>query len=255
MGSSSFAARLAVFLALVVLVATGAAATLWALEQNRRLQDAVASHAGFVLSEVKSALEARLNLGLALADLPQVLPLLDGARADMPAILSVAVLDEAGAVLFSTSPVDVGERVAELSAERGPGAVWSLHRGSERLYGIDLTTSFDTVAGAVLLRLPGDVATEPTRNFALTLAIGGLALAVPLTVLAVLAGMWVARGPRDAIVGLTEALEGLVRANVDQGHAADGLGVPLLAFAAAVRERLTLIAAAEREVTRLDEMA
>ncbi|WP_431854347.1 hypothetical protein [Azospirillum sp.] len=248
-----FPARLVAFLAVVVLAATLAMAALWTQGQHRRLQAAVASHAGFVLGEVKTALETRLNLGLALAELPQVQPLLDGARGAMPAALSVGVLDEEGAVVFSSSPVEVGERLAGLPAAE-PGAVWAAERGGEWLYGIGLTTSFDTVAGQIVLRLPGDVAVEPTRTFALKLGIGALLLAVPVILLAAVAGLGLTRGPRRSVEAVAETLESLTR-DADPYALGEASDTPLPAFSDAVRARLALLAEAERDVSRLDEMA
>ncbi|HYH37117.1 MAG TPA: hypothetical protein VD860_02755 [Azospirillum sp.] len=253
MGASmGFPARLAAFLAVVVLVSTLAMTALWTQGQHRRLHAAVASHAGFVLGEIKTALETRLNLGLALADLPQVQPLLDGARGAMPAVLSVAVLDEDGAVVFSSSPVEVGERLAGLPADTG--AVWAQERGGEWLYGIGLTTSFDTSAGQIVLRVSGDVAVEPTRTFALKLGIGGLLLAVPVILLAGAAGLRLTRGPRRSVEAVAETLESLTR-DADPYALGDVPDAPLPAFAGAVRARLALLAEAERDVSRLDEMA
>ncbi|PWC52493.1 hypothetical protein [Azospirillum sp. TSO22-1] len=253
MAAMGFPARLAAFLAVVVLASTLAATALWTQGQHRRLHAAVASHAGFVLGEIKTALETRLNLGLALAELPQVQPLLDGARGAMPAVLSVAVLDEEGAVVFSSSPVEVGERLAGLPAAE-PGAVWAAERGGEWLYGIGLTTSFDTTAGQIVLRVPGDVAAEPTRTFALKLGIGGLLLAVPVILLAGIAGLGLLRGPRRSVEAVAGILETLTR-DADPYASGDVPDAPLPAFAGAVRARLTLLAEAERDVSRLDEMA
>lgn len=255
-----FPARLIAFLAVVVLAATQVAAALWTEGQHRRLQAAAASHAGFVLGEIKTALETRLNLGLALADLPQVQPLLDRARGDMPAVLSAAVVDEDGDVVFSSSPVEVGERLAALPAAE-PGTVWSRAQGGEWLYGVGLTTSFDTTAGQVVLRVSGGVAVEAVRAFALRLSIGGLLLAVPIIVVAAAVGHRLTRGPRHAVAAVAQTLESLTRDDGGEGgggpdpYPAGAAGTPLAAFSGAVRTRLALITDAERTVSRLDEMA
>lgn len=256
MGTGSFAARFAAFLAVAIFAAALAGVTLWSREHHRRLEEAVASQAGFVLSEAKAGLEARLNLGLALADLPQVETLLDRARRALPEALSVAVLDEAGTVVFSTDPVEVGDGVAELSGESG---FWSRRAGAERLYGIGLTTSFDTNAGTVLLRLPTAAVNEPLQRYALQLSIGALAIAVPVGLIALLVGLRLARGPRQSLSALADELEALAAgepAVPSRGAAAgEELGVPIRAFSTAVRERVAVLQAAEKEIARLDEMA
>ncbi|WP_298373805.1 hypothetical protein [Azospirillum sp.] len=263
MGSGSFAARLAVFIILATFLAALAAVTLWTREQSRRLDDAVTSQAGFVLSEAKAALEVQLNLGLALADLPQVDGLLNRARVALPTIQSVAVLDESGMVLFSTNAVEVGESLPQnpaFSSGASPGAVWSDDVAGERVYGVGLTTSFDTSAGAVLLRVPVGAMTERVRHYALTLGIGALAVGAPLAFAAWLCGLWLIRAPRRALSEVAEALEGLEagRPVEEAGNAAvagSSLGLPVPGFLAAVRRRFGVLEGAEREVSRLDELA
>lgn len=262
MGTGSFGARLAAFLAVAVFVAALAAVTLWTREQSRRLDEAVTSQANFVLNEAKAALEVQLNLGLALADLPQVDGLLNRARASLPAIQSVAVLDETGAVLFSTNAVEVGEAAPQ--PQTVSGSVWSTETDGERVFGVGLTTSFDTSAGAILLRLPSGAMSEPVRHYALTLGIGALLIAVPVALLGWFAGMGLARGPRRALAELAESLESLDDSRPNAPHPVDrpnadpsgrSLGLPLPAFAATVRRRLSVLDEAERDVARLDEMA
>ncbi|CAO3423867.1 hypothetical protein [Azospirillum doebereinerae] len=269
MGSGSFGSRLAALVAVAVFVAALSAVALWTREQARRLDDAVTSQVNFVLSETKAALEVQFNLGLALADLPQVDGLLARARAALPAIRSVAVLDETGTVLFSTNAVEVGEEIGARSApsDRLDGnPFWSQEHDGERVYGVGLTTSFDTVAGTILLRLPAGAMAEPMRHYALTLSIGALLIAVPIAFFGWLAGLRLARGPRRALADLAVALEGLgdgtgpARALPEPARSPGGLlggslGLPAGAFAEAVRKRLTILDGAEREVARLDELA
>jgi len=267
MRTGGFTGRLATLVAMAVLAAALAAVTLWTRGQERRLEESVASQAGFVLSEVRAAIEARLTIGLALTELPQVEALLDGARAGMPKALSVAILDEDATVLFSTNAVEVGETIAGLPAEdkTSGGAVWRLdtkgepkdaHDG-ERVHGVWLTTSFGTTAGAVLLRLPGSLVAEQVRHYALSLVIGALAVALPVGLLAWGLGLRLARRPRAALSALATELETLAQGEADTRPpmAGDALGLPVRAFADAVRARMDLLAEAERELARLDELA
>ena len=257
MRTGGFTGRLATLVAVAVLAAALAAVTLWTRGQERRLEESVASQAGFVLSEVRAALEARLTIGLALADLPQVEGLLDGARASMPKVQSVAILDEDATVLFSTNAVEVGETVAGLPPDGGSTAAWSLDHDGERVHGVWLTTSFGTTAGAVLLRLPGGVVAEQVRHYGLTLAIGALAVALLVGLLAWGAGLRLARGPRESLSALASELEALAQdaSNSRSPAAVDDLGLPVRAFADAVRQRMAVLAEAECELTRLDELA
>lgn len=267
MGSGSFGARLAAFVAVAVFVAGLSAVVLWTREQARRLDEAVTSQVGFVLSEAKTSLETQLNLGLALGDLPQVDTLLARARAALPGIQSVAVLDEAGTILFSTNAVEVGETLPPRPASASDGAegdisgFWSEERGAERVYGVGLATSFDTAAGSVLVRMPSGAMAEPMRHYALTLSIGAVLIVLPLALVGWFAGLGIAAGPRRSLADLAAALEGLgdgapvLSAPSAAPSAAQALGLPAPAFTDAVRRRLTILDEAEREVARLDELA
>lgn len=262
MGSGSFGARLAAFMAVAVFVSALSAVVMWTREQARRLDEAVTSQVGFVLSEAKASLETQLNLGLALGDLPQVDGLLARARVALPGIQSVTVLDETGTVLFSTNAVEVGELlpIRTSTEQGGVSGFWSEERGDERVYGVGLATSFDTVAGSLLVRMPAGAMDEPMRHYALTLSIGAVLIVIPLAILGWLAGLRLAAGPRRSLSDLAAALEGLgeagrIRAGLPAQSSPQTLGLPAAAFTDAVRRRLSILDEAEREVARLDELA
>ncbi|ANC91193.1 hypothetical protein A6A40_04340 [Azospirillum humicireducens] len=263
MGSGSFGARLAAFMAVAVFVSALSAVVIWTREQARRLDEAVTSQVGFVLSEAKASLETQLNLGLALGDLPQVDGLLARARVALPGIQSVTVLDESGTVLFSTNAVEVGELLPIRTSTDHNGGVsgfWSEERGDERVYGVGLATSFDTVAGTLLVRMPAGAMDEPMRHYALTLSIGAVLIALPLALIGWLAALKLAAGPRRSLSDLAASLEGLgeagrIRAELPAQTSPQTLGLPAAAFTDAVRRRLSILDEAEREVARLDELA
>lgn len=270
MGSGSFGARLAAFMAVAVFVSALSAVVMWTREQARRLDEAVTSQVGFVLSEAKASLETQLNLGLALGDLPQVDGLLARARVALPGIQSVTVLDETGTVLFSTNAVEVGELLPIRTSVEANGGVgggvggvsgfWSEERGDERVYGVGLATSFDTVAGSLLVRIPSGAMDEPMRHYALTLSIGAVLIVLPLALLGWLAGLRLAAGSRRSLSDLAATLEGLgeagrIRTELPAQSPHRTLGLPAVAFTDAVRRRLTILDEAEREVARLDELA
>ncbi|WP_029008035.1 hypothetical protein [Azospirillum halopraeferens] len=250
MPAIGFTGRLvAAVLAGVVLTAAGTV-WLWTLEQRRLVGDAVAGHVGFVLYELKGDLEARLNLGLALADLPLVDPLLLQARGEYPDIRSIAVADDTGVIVFATDAVELGERMAE-PVPAGP-ALATGRSGDELTYGLGLTTAFETHAGAVVARLPAAVVDRRVQDYALTLALGGGAVTGGVALLALVATVALARPTRLAAETLADSLA------PDTGPApttADPLGLPVSAFGAAVGQRTATLDAAGREVARLDEMA
>jgi hypothetical protein len=240
----------------VVLFAGVAAVGLWAHDHADRRSAALAAHAGLVLQDLSDAVEARLGLGLPLAQLPEMDRLLDSARQQVPTAHGLAVADDKGRAVFSTDPVEVGDHILALI----PGQeITDGHRvkADEELFWHPLTTEYGTFAGAVVLRLSAGSVTGETLAFALSLA---LRLALPLAgllVLAVVAGVLIAgRAVRPALAtALT--LENLAR-HPDQsgGNTEEAAGQDAVAaFVVSVKQRHAKLAAAEAELGRLDELA
>lgn len=253
MPAIGFSSRLVAAVLAGVLLAAAGTVWLWTYDHRWRVEGAVAAHVGFVLNELKGALEARLNLGLPLEELPQVEPLLQQARGEYPDIQSIAVLNETGVVVFATDAVELGERLTG-AVPAGPGLT-GLRSGETLVYGLGLTTAFDTEAGAVVARLPVAVVRRRVQDYALTLAIGGVAVTGVIGLLALAAGYALARPTRRAVEPLAGTLTALGTVGQPPGPAQPDLGLPLPAFAAAVGDRLAVLDAAGHEVARLDEMA
>ena len=271
MSPAGFTHRLIGAVLAATLFAAAATTALWSHGHQRRLEQAVAGHAEFVLAELKAALESRLNLGLSIGELPQADTLLEQARGALPGIQSIVVVDEEGTVVFATDVVEVGERAPDLPAGFGTAepavsgtadsdALWSVRTGGARTYGLSLTTSFGTSAGAVALRLPAGLLTERVNDFALVLGLQAFGVAVAVGALASLAALVLARRSRRAVERLAVALEELAAAPGAQPGGRDRpvaplLGLPLPGFAATVRQRVRTLDEATREISRLDEMA
>lgn len=260
MTRTGFTVRLVAVLLGAVLLAALATVGHWVHEHHRRLQRAEESYAGYVLTELKAALEARLNLGLALQEVPQVDSLLELARGDAAGILSVAVVDETGTTIFSTDAVEIGERAPAVMADHPPGTVWSAVDDVARVYGLDLTTSFDTLAGTVVLRLPvGTIATR-VQDFALVLVLRSVAVATAVGAAAAVVLGLMLRRTQGAVEAVADALDSVARPEIARpqasaGSGADPLGLPVRSFETAIRARHGLLGDAERELLRLDETA
>lgn len=265
MGTTGFNVRLIGALLISILLCAGGTALVWVSDHQRRLDAAVSAHAGFVLSELRAALEARLNLGLALPELPQVGGLLESAGADLPGLQSIAVVDEAGRIVFSTDAVEVGETVREFDPWPDPDAaaegIWTFRSVGGTIFGISLSTSFDTTAGAVVLRVASGAIAERVSEFALTLGLQSTAVAAVAGILGTLGVLLLARPQRHAARRLTGLLEDVVAAPANPPAAGGGpdgsaeVPPPIAGFAHAVRSRMGVLERADREVTRLDELA
>lgn len=258
MSPAGFTHRLVAAVLAATLFAAVATTALWSHGHQRRLEQAMAGHAAFVLAELKAALESRLNLGLSIGELPQADTLLEQARTALPGIQSIVVVDEAGTVVFATDVVEVGEPAPDLPGDPGGrdvDALWSVQKGGALTYGLGLTTSFGTTAGAVVLRLPAGLLAERVNDFALILGLQAFGVALAVGALASLGALALARRSRRATERLAQELEDLAAAPDRDRPVPPLLGLPLPGFAASVRQRVRTLDGATREISRLDEMA
>lgn len=255
MGGTGFTARLIGTTLAVVLAAAAAMVALWVYDHQRRLDDAMATHAGFVLTELKAALEARLNLGLTLTELPQVDALLEQAGAELPGLRSIAVVDDSGKVVFSTDPVEVGETLPlqDMATGADLNGLWNHPTADSLAYGVALTNSFETAEGAVLLRVASGALSESLQDFALVMALEAVAVAMALGPIAAFCLFVLSRRARHAVDDLAVRIDTLATDGMPSGRVMALL--PVAAFATAIRARVATLEAADDEVSRLDEMA
>lgn len=259
MGTTGFTLRLVGAIVASVLLATVVTVALWMNDHRAHLSRAVAGHAGFVLTELRAALEARLNLGLALPELPQVDGLLEAAGRELPGLISVSVVDETGMIVFSTDAVEVGVVVPDLESPppepSAPSGIWQFPSDSGLVFGIGLTTSFDTSAGAVLVRVASEAVGAPVEDFALSLALKGTLVAVAVAMMAALVLLLLLRRPRRYLERLAADLEAVSRPPQTGRLPRPPPHPAVAAFSEAVRSRADTLDKGDQDVTRLDEMA
>lgn len=250
-------ARYVSILVAVVLFSGTAAIAFWSHDHIIRRENVLSDHVRLVLSDLLESLEARMALGLPLAQLPEIDRLLDQSRGQLPHTVSVALVDELGVAVFSTDPVEVGERLLSPEGWRDEG-VTRMEMGEEEVFWMPIPGDFGTAAGAVLLRLQAG----STRAGALSFALGLLTtVAVPVGGLLLVGaglGMWFARRVSAPVTVLADGLAHLSAAPETADTeipAVNGTGLPVREFARVVGARHRRLAAAEAELVRLDEMA
>lgn len=241
-----------------VLFAGTAALVLWSHDHAQRRAAALNDHARLILQDLTASLEARLALGLPLAQLPGIDRLLDTARLGLPGLGAVSVVDEIGQARFSTDPVEIGETVLDptlLAVREG-----RLTSGQDEIFWQQVLTDYGAIAGATVLQLPVGFTEAGVTEFALSLFVAAAPWLAALAVLAAILGFWLARragfrAGRTAAMLEHLAREPLAPGGEDTDPAAGGLGLPLADFAQATVSRHRRLAAAEAELGRLDEMA
>lgn len=254
MPSVGAAARFIAALVAAVWFAALAAVGLWTHDHAGRRDAALNAHVQLVLHDLTAALEARLTIGLPLAQLPDVDRLLEAARLQLPLARAAAVLDENGRGVFSTDAVEVGEVLLDGAAARTAGRRAD---GVDDIFWTPVSNDDGAAAGAVLLRLPAGAGRDGVTDFALSLLVRAAPALAGLTGLAAVLGYWLARAASRPAAQTAAALEALALAPSDSGEigAAAPAGTPLADFVAAVTARRRRLTAAEDELGRLDETA
>lgn len=216
--------------------------------------------ASFTVHRVQEAIEAAMNLGLALDELPGIDAILERALEPAEKIQSIVIHNDQGTIVFATNSAEVGEAVPA-GALPPPGTQSHMIRVLEDSDTItvatSLSTSFGTLAGGVAARLPLAVVTNPVEVFGLHL-MGAALLVVAATALLVVVGVWfLSLGPRALLAGLSARLSWLadeaVGVKPDVGRAASFPG--LAAFERTTETRLERLRRGLAEVRRLDGAA
>lgn len=256
MPDMGMSARFIAVLLCGVIFGSLAAISLWTLDHMARRDAALDAHANLVATDLVSALEARLAIGLGLSELPGVDPLLDSARQHLPAFGMIAVLDEEGRGLFSTDPLEIGQVLADASALSSSGQA---EVDGQALFWKPITSDHGTLAGAVLLRLPAGLSREGAREFVLRLAVQVGPVVAGLCILATLLGLVLSRRVGRRVEAIESLLSRLDKdrkpLNAGRNGPDELLKLPMSGFEESVHARHRRLMEFERELGRLDEMA
>ncbi len=268
--------KLVVSVLAALLMAAAVACALVYHHVEDELGTAAVSEASFVLRQLQAAIEAGLGLGLELEELPGMAVLLERSLNDQdptkvrPVVIrAVAVFDETGRIVFSSRPAEVDGHIpvaavpgstgsAGSAGSAGPaGFVLPVRRtavGSVLILSLPLATGFGTLAGGVAVEVDREALAQQLVAFGLRLLWLALAVYGVVGAIAAIVTHWIGRDIERRVSVTAEAFQALAE-GVATVPDATGPDAAVSDFAAAVRVRQELVAQADADVGRLDEMA
>ncbi|MBJ3776342.1 hypothetical protein [Acuticoccus mangrovi] len=150
----------------------------------------------FVLGDMDETIERNLQLGLPLAELQQIEPLLEEVLASTPGLLAVDVFSQTGITLFSTDRGAVGEPVPppwlEAIGNRRGAARWRATEPETITLGGPLINDFDQTEGWVALIIDKDALVLPLTRVP-TLLVAAAPITLGASVIAGIIGFLVMR--------------------------------------------------------------
>ncbi|WP_342644023.1 hypothetical protein [Rhodoligotrophos ferricapiens] len=146
------------------------------------------SNLNFVLNQLRSSIEANVNLGLPLADIRVTQNLIEQARANDSEILAVEIFSRAGISLFNTDRGSIGEPVRDTwrdAVRRSNGGNrWAIEEFGDIVVGEVIRNDFGEPLGYIAITVDGDA--RDAYAAAITSALARrLMIALPLALLVV----------------------------------------------------------------------
>ena len=164
MNAVPFAARLAAVIVAMALAASALTVSLDYLKFRRVLRTQEDLVYLFVANDLASTIEDSLNLGLPLAALSTIDPMIQRRRAAEPGTMGISVFSSTGAVLFDTDRFRVGAMLPDgWSAGAPDAAEWRADLPGAYLVGARIANAFGQAAGGVAVRYD-PVALEARMN-------------------------------------------------------------------------------------------
>lgn len=179
----SFASRLAVLVAAMLVIACSLTAVLNYLKFEKLLLGQQARVLEIVASDLAEVFERSMNLGVRLPGVPGAQALLERRRSTDALVDGLSVTDASGRILFDTDRQRIGEQVPPylLPPPADPGT-WHVRRGSQNWIGVPIVNSFGQAEGALLLAYDRDMVDARLDAILLSMAraaLIGLAMAIP----------------------------------------------------------------------------
>jgi len=181
---TSFASRLAVLVAAMLVVACALTAVLNYLKFEKLLLGQQARVLEIVASDLAEVFEHSMNLGVRLPGVPGAQALLERRRATDTLVDGLSVTDASGRILFDTDRQRIGEQVPPyLLPPPAVSEAWHVRRGDRNWIGVPIVNSFGQAEGALLLAYGRDAVDARLDAILLSMAraaLIGLAVAIPL---------------------------------------------------------------------------
>ncbi|MBM3546255.1 MAG: hypothetical protein FJX54_04845 [Alphaproteobacteria bacterium] len=155
--------RVAAILIVILGVTVGLTTILAANKFKQGLGEVLDARYRLIISDVVATIDTKLDLGVDLADMHNLQPLLDRSVESDSALLYVEVLDAEGIVLLSSDSSNVGLPAPHswLSATRGAReSAWQRSEGDTIVLGQPVVASFGAVVGTVALGYSRDVSED-----------------------------------------------------------------------------------------------
>ncbi len=207
---SSFASRLAVLVAAMLVIACALTAALNYLKFEKLLLGQQGRVLEIVATDLAEVFERSMNLGVRLPGVPGAQALLERRRSTDTLVGGLSVIDATGRILFDTDRQRIGEDVPPylLPPATASGA-WHVRRDGRYWIGVPIVNSFGQAEGALLLAYGREAVDARLDAILLSMArsaLIGLAIAIPLGSVAI---FLLARGTRRwfAALGQATALE------------------------------------------------
>ena len=187
-------ASLTVRLSAAIVAIVISAATLTVALNYLRFQSLLENHSAgiyqFVVSDLRSTVEAGIDLGVPLNVLTNIQTLIDRRNAQDKAIVRIAVFNESGRILFDNDRSQIGEAVPPAwrpahAASKG----WRFSHGGEWIAGAPIVNNFEKEVGGIVLRYDPDVVGRKTTSILLAMTSEAVLVNGTGALLAIL-GVW-----------------------------------------------------------------
>ncbi|NBC31557.1 MAG: hypothetical protein GVY13_02660 [Alphaproteobacteria bacterium] len=209
----------------------------------------------FVLTQLRTALESSVSLGLPLSEIPVAQDLIERAKAGNPEILAVEVFLPNGVSVFNTDRGSLGEPITEAwrEARRRAAGRWRVEEFGSLIVGDDIRNDFGATVGGIAVTVSGAARAAHAETL--------IAALVPWTALVAGTGLLLAGAAAALLLGhagldfrrAAALLSGAPNAEPGTPQSADGLAGRAAAMRRHVRDRAAGILALAGTVRALDE--
>ncbi len=140
------------------------------LKLKNQLENHSAGIYQFVVTDLRSAVEGGIDLGVPLNVLTNIQTVIDRRNAQDKAILRIAVFNESGRIIFDTDRSRIGEAIPPAWRAAPAGAEnWRYNRGDEWIAGAPIVNNFEKQVGGIVLRYDPDVVGRKTTSILLAM--------------------------------------------------------------------------------------